>query len=108
MLPLCPAACLPCCRLAAAGALLLDPFRTVVPAAAFPQPSAAEVARMTLLEAHCGTFQRVMLWDWLKAHLPGYLSLPGLSLTLSPPQDSGAAVAAAHAGGSAPALGRLG
>lgn len=40
-------------------ALLLDPFKTVVPAAAFPQPSAAEVARMSLLDAHCGTFQKV-------------------------------------------------
>lgn len=42
-----------------AGALLLDPFRTVVPAAAYAQPSAAEVAQMSLLDAHCGTFQQV-------------------------------------------------
>lgn len=43
----------------AAGALLLDPFRTVVPAAAYSQPTAAEVANMSLLDAHCGTFQQV-------------------------------------------------
>jgi hypothetical protein len=48
-----------CCSLHPAGALLLDPFRTVVPAAAYPQPSAAEVANMTLLDAHCGSFQKV-------------------------------------------------
>jgi hypothetical protein len=42
-----------------AGALLLDPFRTVVPAAAYPQPTAAEVYNMSLLDAHCGTFQQV-------------------------------------------------
>lgn len=42
-----------------AGALLLDPFRTVVPAAAYSQPTAAEVAGMSLLDAHCGTYQQV-------------------------------------------------
>ncbi|KAF8070905.1 COG8 [Scenedesmus sp. PABB004] len=52
-------------------ALLLDPFRTVVPAAAFPQPAAPDVAAMSLLDAHCGAFQTVMLWDWLKTNLPG-------------------------------------
>jgi hypothetical protein len=40
-------------------ALLLDPFRTVVPAAAFPEPSLAELQGLTLLEAHCGAFQKV-------------------------------------------------
>jgi len=43
----------------APGALLLDPFRTVVPAAAYPQPSAPDVAAMSLLDAHCGSFQQV-------------------------------------------------
>eukprot|EP00878_Enallax_costatus_P023483 GHUV01024979.1.p1 GENE.GHUV01024979.1~~GHUV01024979.1.p1 ORF type:complete len:188 (+),score=70.14 GHUV01024979.1:439-1002(+) len=60
-------------------ALLLDPFKTVVPAAAFSQPSSAEVLTMSLLDAHCGNFQQMMLWDWLKANLPGYLTLPGLN-----------------------------
>lgn len=60
-------------------ALLLDPFKTVVPAAAFPQPAAPEVAALSLLDAHCGSFQQVMLWDWLKTNLPGYLTLPRLN-----------------------------
>jgi hypothetical protein len=41
--------------------LLLDPFRTVVPAAAYRQPTAPEVANMSLMDAHCGTFQQVSL-----------------------------------------------
>jgi hypothetical protein len=51
----------PCCCwcMVPAGALLLDPFRTVVPAAAYSQPTAAEVANMSLLDAHCGTYQQV-------------------------------------------------
>ena len=40
-------------------ALLLDPFRTVVPAAAFPEPSLQELQGLSLLEAHCGSFQKV-------------------------------------------------
>lgn len=60
-----------------AGALLLDPFRTVVPAAAYSQPTAPEVASMSLLDAHCGTYQQVRArqqqWDQAAAavaHLP--------------------------------------
>ncbi|KAF6253607.1 hypothetical protein COO60DRAFT_1668193 [Scenedesmus sp. NREL 46B-D3] len=74
-------------------ALLLDPFKTVVPAAAFPQPAASEVSQLSLLDAHCGSFQQVMLWDWLTANLPGYLTLP----RLNPPDSTASATPAAAA-----------
>jgi hypothetical protein len=54
--------CLTACAAAAAaaaGALLLDPFKTMVPAAAFPQPAASVVSQLSLLDAHCGSFQQV-------------------------------------------------
>jgi hypothetical protein len=40
-------------------ALLLDPFRTVVPAAAFTVPGQQQMHSMTLMDAHCGSFQQV-------------------------------------------------
>jgi hypothetical protein len=58
-------------------ALLLDTFRTVVPSAAFGAPSGAALRSLTLLEAHMGSFQPVMLYDWLKANLPCALQAAG-------------------------------
>lgn len=43
-------------------ALLLDPFRTVVPAAAFTMPEQQQMHNMTLMDAHCGSFQQVSSW----------------------------------------------
>jgi hypothetical protein len=82
-------------------ALVLDPFRTVVPAAAYPQPSAAEVASMSLLDAHCGTFQKVMVWDYLREQLPGYIQLPGLNAAAAA-SSANTAPPAPGAGGAAP------
>jgi hypothetical protein len=62
-----------------AGSLLLDTFRTVVPAAAFGAPSGAALRGLTLLEAHMGSFQPVMLYDWLRANLPSVLSVTTLA-----------------------------
>lgn len=39
--------------------MLLDPYRTVVQAAAYAQPTAGELAGMSVLEAHCGAWQQV-------------------------------------------------
>ncbi len=64
------------------GALLIDPFRTVVPAGAFPQSTCEALKNLSLHDAHCGTFFEVMPWDWLATNLPGYMQAveaqPGL------------------------------
>lgn len=46
---------------------------------------------------------QVMLWDWLKANLPGYLSLPGLT-----PSDVAAAAGPAAATSGLHALAMIG
>ncbi|KAI8470482.1 MAG: hypothetical protein J3K34DRAFT_420654 [Monoraphidium minutum] len=55
-------------------AMLIDPYRTVVPASAYTQPSAAELSAMSVLDAHCGAWQEVMLYDWLRDN-QAYLQL---------------------------------
>ena len=59
-----------------AGGLVIDPFQTVLPAAAFSVPSIAQLRGMQLIDVHCGRFFPVMFWNWIKEHLPNPPELP--------------------------------
>ncbi|KAK9813731.1 hypothetical protein WJX73_005548 [Symbiochloris irregularis] len=50
--------------------LVIDPFQTVLPAAACSIPAIAQLRGMGLLDVHCRCFFPVMFWDWMQQHLP--------------------------------------
>ena len=58
------------------GGILADPYETVVPAEAFPLPSAEALAPMTIHDVQCGRYRAEMFWDWMRRKFPDGLSIP--------------------------------
>lgn len=59
-----------------AGGLLADPYETVVPAEAFPLPSVAALAPMTVHDVQCGRYRAEMFLDWMRRSCPDDPSIP--------------------------------